>query len=58
VSEHYDETVQFYRDVVGLPVLESFQGSYGEDGAIFGLPDSTVHLEIVRSNEPPPESIG
>jgi hypothetical protein len=26
-SAHYDQTVQFYRDVVGLPVLESFEGS-------------------------------
>jgi len=33
-SAHYDHTVQFYRDLVGLPVLESFEGSYGEDGTI------------------------
>src|SRR5215218_7420595 len=51
-SAHYDQTVQFYRDLVGLPVLESFAGSYGEDGTIFGLPDSSVQLEIVRSTEP------
>jgi len=49
---HYDQTVQFYRDIVGLPVLESFEGSYGEDGTIFGLPDSSTQLEIVRSTEP------
>src|SRR6266545_1676093 len=51
-SAHYDQAVQFYRDLVGLPVLESFEGSYGEDGTIFGLPDTSVHLEIVRSTEP------
>jgi Glyoxalase/Bleomycin resistance protein/Dioxygenase superfamily len=51
-SAHYDLTVPFYRDLVGLPVLESFAGSYGEDGTIFGLPDASVHLEIVRSTEP------
>jgi catechol 2,3-dioxygenase-like lactoylglutathione lyase family enzyme len=51
-SAHYDQTVQFYRDVVGLPVLESFEGSYGEDGTIFGLPDTASQLEIVRSAEP------
>jgi hypothetical protein len=50
-SAHYDQAVQFYRDLVGLPVLESFAGSYGEDGTIFGLPDSSVQLEIVRSTE-------
>ena len=52
VSAHYDQTVQFYRDLVGLPVLESFAGSYGEDGTIFGLPDTSVQLEIVRSTQP------
>jgi catechol 2,3-dioxygenase-like lactoylglutathione lyase family enzyme len=51
-SAHYDQAVQFYRDLVGLPVLESFAASYGEDGMIFGLPDSSVQLEIVRSTEP------
>src|SRR6266511_5941171 len=51
-SAHYGQTVRFYRDLVGLPVLESFAASYGEDGAIFGLPDTSVQLEIVRSTEP------
>ena len=51
-SAHYDQTVHFYRDLVGLPVLERFAGSYGEDGTIFGLPDSSVQLELVRSPEP------
>jgi hypothetical protein len=32
-------------------VLESFVASYGEDGTIFGLPDTSVQLEIVRSAE-------
>lgn len=51
-SAHYDQTVQFYRDIVGLPVLERFEASYGEDGTIFGLPDTSTQLEIVRSTEP------
>jgi Glyoxalase/Bleomycin resistance protein/Dioxygenase superfamily len=51
-SAHYDQAVQFYRDLVGLPVLESVAGSYGGDGTIFGLPDSSVQLEIVRSTAP------
>lgn len=50
-SAHYDQTVAFYRDVVGLPVLESFEGSYGEDGTIFGLPNTSTQLEIVRSTK-------
>ena len=51
-APHYDQTVRFYRDLVGLPMLESFAASYGEDGTIFGLPDTSVQLEIVRSAEP------
>jgi len=47
-SANYDDTVEFYRDVIGLPVLETFQDSYGLDGTILGLPASPVHLEIVR----------
>jgi catechol 2,3-dioxygenase-like lactoylglutathione lyase family enzyme len=50
-SARYDQTIQFYRDIVGLAVLESFEGSYGEDGTIFGLPDTSTQLEIVRSTE-------
>ena len=56
-SAHYDQTVIFYRDVVGLPVLETFGDSYGLDGTILGLPGGPVHLEIVRltdARHPPP----
>ena len=47
-SARYDQTVRFYRDIIGLPVLETFHNSYGLDGTILGLPGGTVHLEIVR----------
>jgi catechol 2,3-dioxygenase-like lactoylglutathione lyase family enzyme len=50
-SAHYDEAIEFYRDLVGLPVIAEFRGSYGEDGTIFGLPDAATHLEIVRAHE-------
>jgi catechol 2,3-dioxygenase-like lactoylglutathione lyase family enzyme len=56
-SARYDQTVVFYRDIVGLPVLETFRHSYGLDGTILGLPDGPVHLEIVRLTDerrPPP----
>jgi len=49
LSARYDETIPFYRDVVGLPVVGGFTGSFGEDGTIFGLPDTTVQLEVVRA---------
>ena len=47
-SARYDQTVVFYRDAIGLPVLETFHDSYGLDGTILGLPGGPVHLEIVR----------
>jgi catechol 2,3-dioxygenase-like lactoylglutathione lyase family enzyme len=50
-SARYDQTVVFYRDTIGLPVLETFHDSYGLDGTILGLPGSPVHLEIVRSGD-------
>jgi catechol 2,3-dioxygenase-like lactoylglutathione lyase family enzyme len=50
-SDHYDATIEFYRDLVGLPVIDEFRGSYGEDGTIFGLPNSSTHLEVVRSTD-------
>jgi catechol 2,3-dioxygenase-like lactoylglutathione lyase family enzyme len=49
-SAHYEETIEFYRDLVGLPVIDEFHDSYGEDGTIFGLPRWPNHLEIVRSH--------
>jgi len=48
-SARYEQTVTFYRDTIGLPVLETFHDSYGLDGTILGLPDGQVHLEIVRA---------
>jgi len=41
--------VQFYRDVVGLPLVATFAESYGSDGAIFGLPGSSLTFEIVEA---------
>jgi GNAT superfamily N-acetyltransferase len=49
-SHRYLETVSFYRDLVGLPVVGEFTSSFGEDGTIFGLPDTTVQMEVVRAH--------
>jgi len=57
-SNRYDETVSFYRDLVGLPVVGEFTSSYGEDGTIFGLPDSTVQMEIVRAHPDTVPAVG
>jgi hypothetical protein len=51
-SAHFDETVSFYRDLVGLPLCATFAESYGSSGAIFGLPGSSLTFEIVEAAEP------
>ena len=48
---HYNEAVRFFRDLIGLPLYEQFEGSYGENGSIFGLPDSAFTFEIVQGAE-------
>src|SRR5246500_3859944 len=50
-SAHFESTVQFYRDVVGLPLCATFGDSYGSTGAIFGLPGSALTFEIVKADE-------
>jgi hypothetical protein len=40
-TSRFEDTVDFYREFVGLPLIDDFKGSYGLDGAIFGLPDSS-----------------
>ena len=50
-SSNFEETVRFYRDLVGLPLYETFEASYGSNGAIFGLPSWNLTLEIVEADE-------
>ena len=57
-SANYDQTVLFYRDMIGLPVLETFHDSYGLDGTILGLPGGAVHLEIVQLGDAPDLPLG
>lgn len=51
-SSNFAETVRFYRDLVGLPLYETFGESYGSNGAIFGLPSWNLTMEIVEAVEP------
>lgn len=44
--------MQFYRDVVGLPLVATFTESYGSNGAIFGLPGAALTFEIVEAADP------
>ncbi len=51
-SAHFERTVWFYRDLVGLPLCTTFADSYGSTGAIFGMPGTAVTFEIVEATEP------
>ncbi len=51
-SAHFESTVRFYRDLIGLPLRATFAESYGSTGAIFGLPGSLLTFEIVEATEP------
>ena len=51
-STQFESTVQFYRDLVGLPLVATFGDSYGSNGAIFGLPGTALTFEIVETDEP------
>jgi hypothetical protein len=53
---HYNEAVHFFRDLVGLPLYEQFESSYGENGSIFGLPTTAFTFEVVQGTEPTPVS--
>jgi catechol 2,3-dioxygenase-like lactoylglutathione lyase family enzyme len=50
-SHHFEATVQFYRELVGLPLCATFTESYGSSGAIFGMPGSSLTFEIVEATE-------
>jgi catechol 2,3-dioxygenase-like lactoylglutathione lyase family enzyme len=39
---------RFYHDILGLTVLAEFSGHAGYDGLVLGLPDASVHLELVH----------
>jgi catechol 2,3-dioxygenase-like lactoylglutathione lyase family enzyme len=55
-TNHFAETVAFYRDLVGLPLLLTFDAHEpdGFEGAVFGLPDASANFELVSSDEPVP----
>ncbi|MGH7036230.1 MAG: hypothetical protein ACREFL_21090 [Stellaceae bacterium] len=48
----FREAFAFYRDLVGLPLRESFARSYGSTGAIFALPESACTFELIAAAAP------
>jgi catechol 2,3-dioxygenase-like lactoylglutathione lyase family enzyme len=55
-TNHFDETVAFYRDLVGLPLLLTFDAHEPDNfaGAVFGMPDASATFELISSDEPVP----
>jgi catechol 2,3-dioxygenase-like lactoylglutathione lyase family enzyme len=53
-TNHPSEALAFYRDLVGLPLLHAFTAdeSSKHDGLIFGVPDTSVTLELFTADEP------
>ena len=42
-----DAAVSFYGELLGMPVLASFDDHDGYSGVVFGLPDASRQLEVV-----------
>lgn len=55
-SGRLTEAGAFYRDLVGLPLLHSFSAGQANahDGLIFGVPDTSVTLELISADGPDP----
>ncbi|KAB8194783.1 VOC family protein [Nonomuraea phyllanthi] len=52
-TARFEDCLVFYRDVLELPVIASWRGHDGYDGAVFGLPGTPVHLELTQHGEAP-----
>jgi catechol 2,3-dioxygenase-like lactoylglutathione lyase family enzyme len=58
-TSRLDEVVAFYRDVLDVEVIDSFQDHEGFSGVMVGLPGSTVHLEFTtREDDDAVEPVG
>jgi uncharacterized glyoxalase superfamily protein PhnB len=49
-TDRLEEVVAFYRDGIGLSVLETFR-SEGYTGVLLGLPGETYHLEFTHHKD-------
>jgi catechol 2,3-dioxygenase-like lactoylglutathione lyase family enzyme len=44
----WDETLRFYRDGLGLRILECFEGHAGYRGCMLGIPGYSYHFEVIE----------
>ena len=47
-TDNWDAVLDFYKDGLGLRQFSSFEDHDGYDGVMLGLPDESIHLEIIR----------
>ena len=47
-TDNWDAVLDFYIEGLGLRKLSSFEDHDGYDGVMLGLPDESIHLEIIR----------
>ena len=47
-TDRLEAVVAFYRDGLGLPVIDSFEGYAGYSGVMLGLPGARYHLEFTH----------
>lgn len=53
-TELYEETVAFYRDLVGLQVVSSWDRAPDERGTVFRSPNGTGLIEVEAGESPGP----
>lgn len=49
-----EAVVRFYRDGLGLPVIDGFTDHDGYTGVMVGLPGTRTHLEFTETRHGPP----
>lgn len=55
-TDRLDDVVRFYRDGIGLQIIDQFggEGHHGYTGVILGLPGRRYHLEFTQHDEGSP----
>lgn len=52
-TEDYEKTILFYKDLLSLEILNTWDRSDTDKGTIFHSPNGTGLIEIVKGNEKP-----
>ncbi len=50
-TDKWEAVLHFYREGLGLKQFSTFEDHDGYDGVMLGLPDQSLHLEIIRHRD-------